>query len=121
MKLLDIIYFSCYVSSITVMDTWSFFTSTFHSLRVAQSVKWCKIPRGHSADTHPWGSVQEIFRQPKNITSASMQPKISAHLILRSPYMNIEYPKRMHIEVRIASNEPRNIISALLQSKNISS
>ena len=32
-------------------------------------------PGGHSADTHTGGSVQEIFRQPKNIISASLQPK----------------------------------------------
>ena len=33
----------------------------------------CNRPRGHSADTHK--SVQEIFGQPENITSASLQPK----------------------------------------------
>ena len=33
------------------------------------------IPRGDSADTHTGGSVQEIFRQLKNIISASLQPK----------------------------------------------
>ena len=43
-------------------------TYLFHEIR----------PRGggHSAHTHTGrGSVQEIFRQPKNITSVSLQPK----------------------------------------------
>ena len=67
-------------------------------------------PGGHSAHTHTGGgSVQEIFRQPKNITSASLQLKISAHFILRNLYMNIRYPEKMQTKVRIASSEPRNI------------
>ena len=36
---------------------------------------------GHSAYKHA-GSVQEIFRQTKYITPASLQPKTSAHFVL---------------------------------------
>ena len=78
-------------------------------------------PGGHSAHTH--GSVQEIFRQPKNITSASMQPKnISLFYIYIyiNLYMNIKYPQTMQIEVRISSIEPRNInIKMFGVSKNV--
>ena len=42
-------------------------------------------PRGHSAHTHMGGSVQEIFRQPKNITSASMQPKNISSFYVHKP------------------------------------
>ena len=75
-----------------------------------QFVCQSKHSGGHSALTHTGGSIQEIFMQPKKITSASLQPKnISSFYIYINLYMNIKYPQTMQIEVRIASIEPRNI------------
>ena len=42
-------------------------------------------PGGHSAHMHTGGSVQEILRQPKNITSASMQPKNISSFYIYKP------------------------------------
>ena len=43
-------------------------------------------PRGHSAHTHTGGgSVQEIFKQPKNITPASQQPKNISSFYIYKP------------------------------------
>ena len=72
---------------------------------------------GHSAHTHT-DSAQEIFRQPKNITSASLPPKNIGSFNTQKP-VYIKYPETMQREVRIASSKPRNISITVFGVKNI--
>ena len=55
------------------------------------------------------GQSRKFICDPKVSLQLHWSPEISAHLILRNLYMNIEYPEKMQIEVKIASSEPRNI------------
>ena len=52
-----------------------------HEIRMLQEYE---NPGGHSAHTHTGGLVQEIFKQPKNITPASLQPKYQLVLYLET-------------------------------------
>ena len=66
--------------------------------------------RGYSTHIHTGGRQSKKFSSnPKISLQLHCNPKISAHFILRNPYMNIKYPETMQIGVRIASSEPRNI------------
>ena len=75
-------------------------------------------PRGgHSVHTHTEGSVRENSRQPKNISLASLNPKISAPFILRHLKTNMKYLEAMQIDVTNASNKPRNISLAIFDAE----
>ena len=66
------------------------------------------------------GSVQEIFRQPKNITSFNATDKISPHLYSEAFIsMNMKFPDTMPREVGIASSESRNVSSTIFDVRNI--
>ena len=74
---------------------------------------------GHSAHTHTGGQSKTFSGNPKISLQLQFNPKISAHFILRKPYMNIKYPETMQVKVRIAFSEPRNISYTIFDVKNI--
>ena len=99
--------------AITCVQTLSADSLKRRNLAPLQGISRVCTPGGALSTYAYGGSVQEIFRKPKNITSASMQPKnISSFYIYINGnlYMNIKYPQTMQIEVRIASIEPRTSI-----------
>ena len=67
------------------------------------------------------GEVREIFWQPKNITSASLQPKSVSLLILRYLYLvnDCKSYETVQSEARVASSEPKNIRLTIFLPQNI--
>ena len=89
-----------------------------HKSSIELYFKHIYIPWGGAVSTYTDGeSVQKIFRQPKNITPASLQPKNITSFYTLNLCINIKYPKTMQTEGRIAPSEPRNIRSTIFDVK----
>ena len=61
----------------------------------------------HSAHAHTVNSVQEILKQPKNISLASLKHKNISSFHTLTTVNELKYPEILQIEVRIPSKEPQ--------------